>query len=94
MLLWGNNPATTWLARAIEVRRAEARGAKLVVVDPRPHGFARRADQWLRVRPGTDQALALGLASLLIASGRFDASFVARLDERRRSSCATTPAAS
>ena len=37
------------------------RGAALVVVDPRRAGPASRADQWLRVRPGTDGALALGL---------------------------------
>jgi anaerobic selenocysteine-containing dehydrogenase len=76
VLLWGNNPATTWLARATEVQKAVKRGARLIVVDPRPTAFAKRADQWLQVLPGTDQALALGLAHLLIASGRFDKRFV------------------
>lgn len=76
VLLWGNNPAATWLARSVEIQKAIKRGAKLVVIDPRPMLFARRADSWLRVRPGTDQALALGLAHLLITSGRFDVDFV------------------
>jgi anaerobic selenocysteine-containing dehydrogenase len=76
VLLWGNNPAATWLARSVEIQKAMKRGAKLIVVDPRPMLFARRADCWLRVRPGTDQALALGLANLLIASGRFDVDFI------------------
>ena len=76
VLLWGNNPAATWLARSVEIQKAIKRGAKLVVVDPRPMLFARRADSWLRVRPGTDQAVALGLAQLLISSGRFDVDFV------------------
>lgn len=76
VLLWGNNPMATWLARAVEVRKALRCGAKLIVVDPRPTGLARRADAWLSVRPGTDQALALGLANLLIAGGRFDAGFM------------------
>jgi anaerobic selenocysteine-containing dehydrogenase len=76
ILLWGNDPTTTWLARAEEVRRAVRRGAKLVVVDPRPTAFARRADAWLQVNPGTDQALALGLAHLLIRDGRFAQGFV------------------
>ena len=76
VLLWGNNPAATWLARSIEIQKAIKRGAKLIVVDPRPMLFARRADSWLRVRPGTDQALALGLAHLLISTGQYDADFV------------------
>jgi anaerobic selenocysteine-containing dehydrogenase len=78
VLLWGNNPAATWLARSVEIQKAIKRGAKLVVVDPRPVLFARRADCWLRVKPGTDQALALGLAHLMIESGRFDQEFVRR----------------
>jgi anaerobic selenocysteine-containing dehydrogenase len=76
VLLWGNNPAATWLARSVEVQKAVKRGAKLIVIDPRPTLFARRADSWLRVKPGTDQVLALGLANQLIQSKRFDADFV------------------
>lgn len=76
VLLWGHNPAATWLARSVEIQQALKRGAKLVVVDPRPTLFARRADCWLRVRPGTDQALALGIANLMLQSGRFDTEFV------------------
>lgn len=76
VLLWGHNPAATWLARSGEVQKAIRRGARLVVIDPRPTLYARRADCWLRVRPGTDQALALGLANLLLQSGRFDTGFV------------------
>lgn len=72
VLLWGHNPQASWLARAGEVQKATRRGARLIVVDPRPTTFARRADCWLQVRPGTDQALALGLARLLITTARFD----------------------
>jgi anaerobic selenocysteine-containing dehydrogenase len=78
VLLWGNNPATTWLARASEVQKAVKSGARMIVVDPRPTAFAKRADQWLQVRPGTDQVLALGLANLMIANGSFDRDFVKR----------------
>jgi anaerobic selenocysteine-containing dehydrogenase len=78
VLLWGNNPAATWLARATEVQKAVKRGARMIVVDPRPTAFAKRADQWLRVAPGTDQALALGLANLLIENGTIDRAFLTR----------------
>lgn len=76
VLLWGNNPAATWLARATEIQKALKRGARMIVVDPRPTAFAKRAEQWLRVRPGTDQVLALGLVHLLIERHAFDRAFV------------------
>ncbi len=41
-------------------------------------GTARDADLWLGVRPGTDAALALGVARLLIERGHFDRDFVPR----------------
>ena len=76
VLLWGNNPAVTWLARVAEIQGAVKRGARMIVVDPRPTAFAKHADAWLKVLPGTDQALALGLAHLLIEAGRFDEAFI------------------
>jgi anaerobic selenocysteine-containing dehydrogenase len=78
VLLWGHNPAATWLARSTEVQKAIRRGARLVVIDPRPTMYARRADVWLKVRPGTDQAVALGLLKLQLESGAFDQEFALR----------------
>ena len=76
IILWGCNPSTTWLAYASRVAEAKARGAKLIVIDPRRAGLAVKADSWLRVRPGSDGALALGLANILIEEQRYDAAFV------------------
>jgi len=76
LLLWGHNPSTSFLAQATAAAEAEARGAALIVVDPRRAGLASRADQWLRVRPGTDGALALGLAGVMIAEGWYDREFI------------------
>ena len=76
VLLWGNNPAVTWLARVGEIQGAMKRGARMVVVDPRPAALAKQATQWLQVLPGTDQALALGLAHLLIEAGTFNREFM------------------
>ncbi|GAB5469073.1 MAG: hypothetical protein Kilf2KO_21030 [Rhodospirillales bacterium] len=78
ILLWGHNPSATWLAFASRVAAAKARGAKLVVMDPRRDGLAVKADQWLRVRPGSDGALALGLANLIMEAGTYDATFLRR----------------
>ncbi|MEU6124384.1 molybdopterin-dependent oxidoreductase [Streptomyces sp. NPDC047123] len=75
-VLWGFNPAKTWLAQSAALSAAQARGARLAVVDPRRSTSALRADHWLRVRPGTDAALALGLAHLLIEDQAYDEDFV------------------
>ena len=76
LLLWGHNPSMSFLAQATAAADAKARGAALIVVDPRRAGLANRADQWLRVRPGTDGALALGLAGVMIAEGWYDREFI------------------
>jgi anaerobic selenocysteine-containing dehydrogenase len=76
ILLWGHNPSTSLLAAATKVADAKARGAKLIVIDPRRIGFAVKADRWLRVRPGTDAAIALAIAGVMIDQGWFDAEFV------------------
>jgi anaerobic selenocysteine-containing dehydrogenase len=62
VVLWGHNPSATWLDHATAATAARRNGARIIVVDPRRAGFAARADQWLRVRPGSDGALALGIA--------------------------------
>jgi anaerobic selenocysteine-containing dehydrogenase len=78
ILFWGYNPMVSRLAHATATRAALRRGAKLVVVDPRRAGFAGQADSWLRVRPGTDAALALAIMSVMIEHGWYDEPFVRR----------------
>lgn len=75
-MLWGHNPAKTWLSQAVAVRTGRDKGAKIVVVDPRRSTSALDADHWLRVRPGTDAALAMGLARHLVSGEYYDADFV------------------
>lgn len=76
IVLWGHNPARTWLAQATRVVDARRRGAKVVVVDPKPDGSGQQADLWLRIRPGADGALAMGAIRHLISTGGYDADFV------------------
>ena len=76
ILLWGHNPSATWLARSIEIQKGRKQGAKMIVVDPRPTVFAQRADCWLRVKPGADQALGQGITKVLIEEGGYDHTFV------------------
>jgi anaerobic selenocysteine-containing dehydrogenase/ferredoxin-NADP reductase len=76
ILLWGHNPSNTWLAQAEAIGAGIKAGARMIVVDPRETALASEADCWLRVRPGSDLALAMGLANLLIQNNSFDESFV------------------
>ena len=78
ILFWGYNPSIARLTHATATKRALGRGARLIVVDPRRVGLARQADPWLRVRPGTDGALALAIAHVMIERGWFDREFVTR----------------
>ena len=76
IVVWGSNPNGNFLTLATDIAAAKARGARLLVVDPRRVGLANKADVWLQVRPGTDGALALGLIHLLIRDGGYDIEFV------------------
>jgi anaerobic selenocysteine-containing dehydrogenase len=76
LLLWGYNPSYSRLTHATAIIDALKRGMKLIVVDPRRAGLANKADIWLRVRPGTDGALALGLANVMIQNSWYDRGFV------------------
>jgi anaerobic selenocysteine-containing dehydrogenase len=78
ILLWGYNPSVSRLSHATSTVAALRRGARLVVVDPRRVGLATRADHWLRVRPGTDAALALAMTSVMIEHSWYDDDFVRR----------------
>jgi anaerobic selenocysteine-containing dehydrogenase len=76
LVLWGANPERTAPQRtALLFRHAEE--GTLVVVDPTRTVLARRAALHVQPRPGTDGALALGLANILIRDALYDADFVA-----------------
>ena len=52
------------------------RGARLIVVDPRITWLSSRADYHLRVRPGTDAALAMAMLNTIIQEDLYDHDFV------------------
>ena len=61
-----------------EFARAIERGVPVIVVDPRFSVAASKAKYWLPVKPGTDMALLLAWANLLVTEGRYDREFVAK----------------
>jgi len=78
ILLFGWNPtsAIKWIYLPRILTRAVERGARLVVVDPYLSDTAVKAHEWVRLRPGTDGALALALAHVLIREQLYDVDFV------------------
>jgi anaerobic selenocysteine-containing dehydrogenase len=78
IVFWGKNAAETNVHQMAFVDQALARGATLVVIDPRRTETAERAALHIQPRPGTDAALALAVAHLLFEQGRIDAPFVDR----------------
>ncbi len=78
------------------VERARARGMKVIIVDPRiTPAVEKQCDLHLRIRPGTDGALALGLARELIANGWIDRDYIREnvfgFEEYSRYAAAFTP---
>ncbi len=78
IMMWGNNITISnpdeYKGEPFSV--ALDHGAKLIVVDPRLTRPAARANVWLRLRPGTDGALALGMLHVIINEGLYDREFV------------------
>ena len=58
------------------IRRGRAKRGKVVVIDPRQGVTGAKADEWIPIKPGTDAALALGIAHVIITTGQFDSDFV------------------
>lgn len=78
IIVWGNNPVVAnsdgayghWVIDCMQ------RGSKLMVVDPRVTWLGAHADLWLQVRSGSDGALALGIANVMIEEELYDKDFV------------------
>jgi anaerobic selenocysteine-containing dehydrogenase len=80
MLFWGHNPLNSGPdgETRFNVREALDTNPKIIVVDPRATELTRRAEVWLQLRPGTDDALALSMLNVVIGEELYDAPFVAR----------------
>ena len=75
-MMWGGGGPRYWNALWKNMVKAHRQGMKLIVIDPRGIDATRHADLWLRVRPGTDCALAMGMIRHIIKEGLYDREFV------------------
>ena len=78
VMLFGWNPtsAIKWVHLPRIITRAIENGARLVVVDPYLSDTAAKAQEWVSLRPGTDGALALAMAHVIIRDELYDKDFV------------------
>ena len=61
-----------------KIRRERPNRAKVVAIEPRYSITAAKADQWLPINPGTDGALAMAIASVIISQELYDSEFIAK----------------
>jgi len=79
IIMWGWDPArmisgTNTLYHLI---RAKEAGARIICIDPRYHDSAVvLADQWIPIRPGTDTAMMVSMAYVMIKEGLHDQKFL------------------
>ena len=78
IIFWGHNPLYSGPDGEVgfSVREGLRNKPKTIVVDPRQTLLARKADLWLQLRPGTDDALALAMLNVIIDEGLYDREFV------------------
>ncbi len=76
ILVWSMNPSYSRIPEAHFLWEARYRGAQVVVVTPDYNATAIHADLWLHPRLGTDAALALGMAQVLVHEGLFQEEYV------------------
>lgn len=76
ILIWGGNPAYTQIPNFHFYSEARYHGARVIAISPDHNASARHADWWIPVRPGTDAALALATAQVVISEGLLNAEFI------------------
>jgi formate dehydrogenase alpha subunit len=72
----GANPTEAHPIIGLEMKKALARGARLIVCDPRVTWMASRAHLHIKHRPGTDNFLVNAMMNYLIDAGLYDRKFV------------------
>lgn len=72
----GTNTTVSHPVIGLEMKKAVQNGARVIVANPRKIHLCRFADIWLRLRPGTDVALLMGMARVIVDEGLLDSSFI------------------
>jgi anaerobic dimethyl sulfoxide reductase subunit A len=79
ILLWGWDPARmiSGTNTMYQLIRAKENGARVISIDPRYHDTAACvADKWIPIYPGTDTAMMVAMAFVMIREGLYDQDFL------------------
>ncbi len=76
ILAIGTNTTEAHPIIGLEVKKAVDNGAKLIVANPREIDMVRWAYLWLRHKPGSDVALLMGMAKVIVDEKLVDNSFI------------------
>ena len=76
ILAIGTNTSVSHPVIGLRIKRAVQNGARLIVANPMKIDLCRFADIWLRLRPGTDVALLMGMMKVIVDEGLLDSSFI------------------
>ncbi len=76
IFLLGGNPAEAHPVSMQHLLRAKESGCKLIVVDPRYTRTAAHADEFVRLRPGTDVAFIWGVLHVVLKNGWEDKEYI------------------
>jgi len=76
IVVWSMNPNYTRIPEAHFLWEARYGGAQVVTVAPDYNATAIHSDRWLNPRPGTDAALALAMASLIVNERLYNVPYV------------------
>jgi anaerobic selenocysteine-containing dehydrogenase len=76
IIIWGKNPAETNIQEMAFIAHAKEKGCRVIVIDPVRTPTADKADILYSPKPGTDAALALAIAGVLISKGMTGDDFI------------------
>jgi len=76
MFIIGTNPTETYPVVGMRMMQALEKGSKLIVVDPREIDLAKRADIFLKINPGSDVALIMGMARIILEENLHNAQYI------------------
>ncbi len=76
VLIWGGNPLYTQIPNAHFITEARYNGAKVITIAPDYSASAIHSDQWIPVNVGSDAALGLSVAHVMIEEGIYNRKFV------------------
>lgn len=76
IIIWGKNPAETNIQEIPFIIAAKNNGARILVIDPVRTPTADKADILYSIKPGSDGALALAIAKVLIDYDFIDRKFI------------------